>query len=398
MVKNWHTVRLSEISSDIGDGIHATPKYVGHSDIFFINGNNLENGTIIISKNTKAVSEQEYNKFKLELDKNTILISINGTIGNLAIYNNEKIVLGKSASYVKFKKNIDVKFLFHALQTFYVKNYFFEELTGTTINNLSLQSLRNTPIKLPIEKKEQHIISDNLFDIDELINSLESLIQKKKNIKQGAMQELLTGKKRLEGFSGDWEEYTLKDIVKIPVTDGPHETPLFLDDGVPFLSVNNIVNNKIAISNLRYISKKDHERFSKKCKPMKGDILLGKAASVGHVAIVDFYFDFNIWSPLALLRINDKNTTKFIYYYIQSQHIEKQINFFTNSSSQGNLGMGDIEKLIFLLPSKKEQLSITEILSDIDGEINELKKQLEKYTNLKQAMMQKLLTGEIRLV
>ena len=212
------------------------------------------------------------------------------------------------------------------------------------------------------------------------------------------MQELLTGKKRLSGFTEEWESKRLIEIVKNPITDGPHLTPKFLQDGIPFLSVNNIVNSRLDLSNLRYISKQDHLIFSKKCKPQKGDILLGKAASVGQTAIINFDFEINIWSPLALIRINDENITEFIYYYIQSQEIVKQINFFTNSSSQGNIGMGEIEKLEFLLPLKKEQSAIAKILSDMDSEIKELETKKDKYIKIKNGMMQKLLTGEIRLV
>ena len=83
------------------------------------------------------------------------------------------------------------------------------------------------------------------------------------------MQELLTGKRRLPGFEGEWEVKALKDIVKTPITDGPHMTPRFLDIGVPFLSVNNLVNNRIDLSDLRFISEEDHRTFSRKCKPQR---------------------------------------------------------------------------------------------------------------------------------
>ena len=261
---------------------------------------------------------------------------------------------------------------------------------------LTKKALSKIPCAIP-SPSEQRIISSVLMDVDMLIRALEQLIAKKHEIKLVTMQNLLNGKRRLSGFCEEWESKRLKEMVKIPITDGPHTTPNFLQDGIPFLSVNNIVNNRVDLSDLRYISKQDHHIFSKKCKPQKGDILLGKAASVGLVAVINFDFEFNIWSPLALIRIKDSNITKFIYYYIQSQEIVKQINFFTNSSSQGNLGMGDIEKLEFLLPSKKEQSAIAQILTDMDDEIEELEKKRDKYLMIKNGMMQKLLTGEIRL-
>ncbi|MDC0045706.1 restriction endonuclease subunit S, partial [Candidatus Poseidoniales archaeon] len=151
-------------------------------------------------------------------------------------------------------------------------------------------------------------------------------------------------------------------------------------------------------SELRYISEDDHIQFSKKCKPERNDILLGKAASVGKVAIVDFDLELNIWSPLALIRVNEKHDPKFVFYSFQSHNILNQIELFTNSSSQGNIGMGDIELLIFNLPDKNEQVAISEVLSDMDAEIAALEQRLEKTKAIKQGMMQQLLTGRIRLV
>ena len=187
------------------------------------------------------------------------------------------------------------------------------------------------------------------------------------------MQELLTGKRRLPGFEGEWEVKALKDIVKTPITDGPHMTPRFLDIGVPFLSVNNLVNNRIDLSDLRFISEEDHRTFSRKCKPQRGDILLGKAASVGKVAIVDTDAEFNIWSPIALVRISENNSPTFVYYALQSRDLVSQISLLTNVSSQGNIGMGDIEKLAFPLPGKEEQTAIASALSELDAELLLLK-------------------------
>ena len=189
----------------------------------------------------------------------------------------------------------------------------------------------------------------------------------------------------------------IKNLIKIPVTDGPHLTPKFIQNGIPFLSVNNLVNNKIDLSNLRYISKHDHDVFSKKCKPQKEDILLGKAASVGLVAVVDFDLDFNIWSPIALIRLSNQHVPKFIYYSFQCRYVINQIKLLTNSSSQGNIGMGDIEEIEFLVPTKSEQSAIATILSDMDAEIEALERKRDKYTMIKQGMMQQLLTGRIRV-
>lgn len=263
---------------------------------------------------------------------------------------------------------------------------------------LSMANLKKYNIAIPHTKTEQEAIAKALIDTDTFIKKLENLIEKKKNIKQGTIQELLTGKRRLPRFNGSWMKLPLSKMIKVPVSDGPHLTPIFLKDGIPFLSVNNLVGNKIDFTDLRYISRKDHEEFSKKCRPQRGDILLGKAASVGLSAVVEFDFEFNIWSPIAVIRLKDDHNPKFICYEFQAPAVLNQIKTFTNSSSQGNIGMSDIEKIELSVPLKDEQIAIANVLSDMDAEIEKLESQLSKYQNIKQGMMQTLLTGKIRLI
>jgi len=139
---------------------------------------------------------------------------------------------------------------------------------------------------------------------------------------------------------------SVKRLLDGRVTDGPHETPEFKVTGIPFLSVDGIQDGKLIFQGCRYISQEDAENYRKKCAPRFGDILLGKAASVGKVAFVDVDFIFSVWSPLALLR--PKSTTldgKYLYYCIQSELIQYQIKLFSNFNTQQNIGMRDIENL-----------------------------------------------------
>ena len=263
--------------------------------------------------------------------------------------------------------------------------------------NIGTNDIRAGKLPLP-PLSEQRAIATALSDVDGLLGGLDRLIAKKHDLKQAAMQQLLTGQTRLPGFHGEWEVKRLRAIVQTPVTDGPHLTPQFFDDGIPFLSVNNLVGNRIDLTDLRFISQQDHEVFSRKCKPQRDDILLGKAASVGKVAIVELDCEFNIWSPIALIRVSTDHAARFIYYQLQSADLISQITLLTNSSSQGNIGMGDIEKLTLKLPPLPEQTAIASVLTEMDGEMAGLTQRREKTRALKQAMMQELLTGRTRLI
>nr|WP_315280624.1 restriction endonuclease subunit S [uncultured Acinetobacter sp.] len=184
----------------------------------------------------------------------------------------------------------------------------------------------------------------------------------------------------------NWNAVPLKYMCKGFVKDGPHETPKFIDSGIPFLSVDGIQNCKLIFDGCRYISQEDHERYSLKCKPVKGDILLGKAASVGKVAYVDTNIEFNVWSPLAVITPKSNNLGKFIYYCIQSGELQIQCEIFSNSNTQKNLGMNTIDNLAFPYPSEFEAIKIINFLDHETAKIDHL---IEKQQQLIELLKEK---------
>jgi type I restriction enzyme S subunit len=147
--EHWRIAKLQRLTTRIGDGLHGTPQYVDNSPHHFINGNNLVNGSIVLTSSTRCVSPAEARKHKNPLDESSLLMSINGTIGNVAYYQGESIVLGKSAAYMNCGNALSRNYLFFFLQSAGVQNFFRREVTGTTIFNLSLESIRNLPVALP---------------------------------------------------------------------------------------------------------------------------------------------------------------------------------------------------------------------------------------------------------
>ena len=158
----WKETTLNECTSKLGDGLHGTPKYSDDGDFYFINGNNLNDGIIEIKKDTKKVNFEEYQKYKKELNNNTVLVSINGTIGNTAFYNNEKVILGKSACYFNLINNVDKYFIRYLLKTNYFLNYANKNATGSTIKNVSLKIMREFNFKLPLTLDEQKKIVEEI--------------------------------------------------------------------------------------------------------------------------------------------------------------------------------------------------------------------------------------------
>ena len=165
---DWEQRKLGEVCSEIGDGLHSAPKYNDNGEVFFINGNNLVDGHIVIDPlKTRRVSKETFEKNNKHLDNNTLLLSINGTIGNLAYYQGEQVMLGKSIAYLKVN-GIDHFFLYTSLQTAEILNSFMISLTGTTIKNLGLEAIKNTIIAVP-KLEEQHKIGVYFSALDHLI-------------------------------------------------------------------------------------------------------------------------------------------------------------------------------------------------------------------------------------
>lgn len=194
---HWDMKKLNQITKKIGDGLHATPNYSDEDEYYFINGNNLIEGKVKITEGTKTVDEKEYKKYFIELNKCSVLLSINGTIGNIAFYNNEKVILGKSVAYINCHTELEKQFIALVLSSTRVQKYFLRELTGTTIRNLSLRTIRNTIIPLPPEKEMNEIVNI-AYSLKERIMIEKRKKKKLLDIKKGLAQQLLTGQIRVK--------------------------------------------------------------------------------------------------------------------------------------------------------------------------------------------------------
>lgn len=193
---NWEKKELKELTTILGDGLHGTPKYTIDGDYYFINGNNLNDGEIEFKENTKRVNVDEFNKHKKNLTDRTVLVSINGTLGNVAFYNGEKIILGKSACYFNLKEHVDKGFVKYVLSSRYFIEYAHREATGATIKNVSLKSMREFKVPLPPLKEQQTIVRQ-LDTLRAETQKLEAVYQKKiddlEDLKKSILQKAFSG-------------------------------------------------------------------------------------------------------------------------------------------------------------------------------------------------------------
>jgi type I restriction enzyme S subunit len=214
---HWGTPKLSWRSNRIGDGLHSTPEYEDNTGYYFVNGNNLVDGSINLSSSAKEVSYEEFVKHQVELGPSSVFISINGTIGNVAIYEGEPIILGKSAAYINCDLELHRKFLLHYLKSGKVGRYFDLEMTGTTIFNLSLRSLRHLKVSLPPMVEQEEIVKyldaeclryDNEITVTESLKRL--LIERRSTLISAAV----TGKIDVRDWQPPTDESFFQEVAR----------------------------------------------------------------------------------------------------------------------------------------------------------------------------------------
>ncbi len=211
----WITTTLEECTDILGDGLHGTPKYTENGEYAFVNGNNLVDGEILIKKETKRVDYSQYDKYKKPLTNRTILVSINGTLGNVGVYGSEKIILGKSACYFNVKESVDKDFIYYIVSSPTFKQYLESNATGTTIKNISLKQMREYTFELP-EIGEQKRISSVLRKIDEKIKNNRAINNNLEQQAQTIYQQMF-----IDNPTPDWIEGSLSDIANITMGQSP---------------------------------------------------------------------------------------------------------------------------------------------------------------------------------
>lgn len=321
------------------------------------------------------ISRALYNEYTSKYsypEKGDILISAAGTLGRTVVFDG-------SESYFQDSNIVWLDIDKKQLCNEYLKQYYgvirWAASEGSTISRLYNGIIESTYIAVP-PLAEQQRIAEALSDMDELIASLEKLIAKKKAVKQGAMQELLTGKRRLPGFTGEWEDVALGDILDYEQpTNYIVKSTDYAINGTPVLTA-----GKSFI--LGYTNE------SKGIYKFTPVILFDDFITVSRY--VDFPFKVKSSAVKLLKTKRPEDNLKLVYELMQMvdfQVVDHQRHWISQYSH-----------INIRIPKEEEQKAISSVLSNMDSEIQRLERKLEKTTQIKQGMMQQLLTGKIRLV
>lgn len=280
--------------------------------------------------------------------------------------------------------------------------------TVTAIPHISPDDIRNFTIPIPPTVEEQRAVASALSDADALLNGLDRLIAKKRDFKQMAMQQLLTGRTRLPGFNGAWEAGNLSGVIAAleagVSVNSVEDSDADFFDGVFVLKTSAVAGGRFMPSECKRVAVKD---VSRAClNPLKGTILISRMNTpdlVGECGYVDRDYP-NLFVPdrlwMTRLMQDCDVSARWLSYLLSSAMLKRQIRAAATgtSGSMKNLSKQAFLKLPIALPSGREQSAIAAVLADIDAELFALEARRDKTRALKQAMMQELLTGKTRLI
>jgi type I restriction enzyme, S subunit len=360
---------------------------------------------------------KEENSLKISPKGSFLMVVEGGSSGRKMVFLEQDVCfVNKLCSFNSVE---NTKFQYYFIQSSNYQDKFRLSLSGL-IGGVSISNLKDFELTLPPLSEQQQIVSfldTKTSLIDSLIEKTQRKIELLKEKRTSLINEIVTkglnSNVEMKDSGVEWigkipihyQMISIKFLVTTPVTDGPHETPEFVDEGIPFLSVNGVVGNKINFNKVRgYITNELHIEYSKKCKPQRDDVLLVKSGSTtGKSTIVETDLNFNIWSPLCIIRSNtNKIIPRFTFHTFQSGYFIELIENNWSYGTQPNIGMNVIENLSIVVPPISEQKQIVEYLDEqtglIDKTISIEEKRIELIKEYRQSLISEVVTGKRKVV
>ena len=346
------------------------------------------------------ISQELYEKYKLLYpypEKGDVLISAAGTIGKTVIFDGKDSYFQDSnIVWLKVDKEvIDRKFLW-----WFYRSFPWDALEGTTIQRLYNSIILDTEIHLP-EKTEQEEIARTLSQFDTYIDDLAELIEKKKGIRDGALEDLITKKTRLDCFDDDWTTVTFNQVITPKARIGwqglkKHE---YLRSGYSYLiGGTDFSNGTVSLDNISYVTKERYD-MDTNIQVSENDVLVTKDGTIGKVAIVpELSKPATLNSGVFVFRTNSRLVPAFLFRVLQSSVFREFIDTLSAGSTIKHLYQKDLKKFEFEIPiDTKEQEAIAVVLTAMDDEIRDLETERNKIIQIREGAMDDLLTGRVRL-
>ena len=402
--EGWCWTMLCEVTSAVGDGLHGTPQYDSLGTYFFINGNNLANRKIIIKEETKRISNAEYIKYRKPLNESTILVSINGTIGNVGTYNGENVILGKSACYFNLLPFISKDYICNIIESDYFRKYALKSATGSTIKNVPLKAINNFYIPMPPLQEQKRIVESIehwLSLVDYIDEDKENLQETIKQAKSKILDLAIHGKlvpqdptdepacellKRINPkaeitcdnpqygkLPNGWCLCNLASLCKIKGGKRIPRGRTFSKGRTPhiYIRVSDMKNNTIMTTDLKYIDDDIYQTI-KNYTISSSDLYLTIAGTIGAVGIVPTQFDgMNLTENAAKLTsiICDK---KYLLYSLLSSTAQEHFKSRFHQVAQPKLSIETANSTIVCLPPLNEQHRIVAKIEELFAQLDNI--------------------------
>ncbi len=378
----WQQLKLGEIATFV-NGYAFKPSDWNDTGIPIIRIQNLNNDNASRNYYNGQLDE------KYRVVRGDILISWSATIGVFE-WTREDSYLNQHIFKVVFNKLKVNKSFFKYLIKQKI-NEMLAKVHGSTMKHITKSNFDNIPILLP-DINEQDRIARILDKAEE--------IRTKKKLANEKLDEFL--KSTFIDMFGDPVtnpyEYKITNIGEACyfVKDGPHKSPTYVQEGVPFISVNNIISGKWDFSKVKYISKEDHYMFKKRCHAVKGDILYTKGGTTGFAKLVDIDIEFSNWVHLAVLKFdNNILNGKFFEYMLNSKYCYAQSQRRTRGIANRDLVLGEMKKIAFYLPPIEEQKNFERIALKVEAQKEKNQKVIEQMDNLFNSLMQQTFNSSL---
>ena len=385
----WNSYKLIDIAK-IYDGTHQTPNYVEQGVPFY----SVEHVTANDFSNTKFIAEEVYQSElkRVSLQKGDILMTRIGDIGTSRLIDwDVRASFYVSLALIKVTgKNSSV-----FINQYIKSRQFQKELHDRTIHvafpkKINLGEIGLCKIQLP-EIEEQTKIASFLSAVDEKISQLTQKQQLLSQYKQGMMQKLFSQQIRFKADDGsefgEWEEKALKTIARI--YDGTHQTPNYVEDGVPFYSVEHVTANNF--SKTKFIAENVFLDELKRVQLEKNDILLTRIGDIGTSKLIDWDVRASFYVSLALIKVDKNHNSSFVNQYIKSIFFQKELHERTiHVAFPKKINLGEIGLCLIRLPCLAEQTKIANFLSAIDQKIEVVAQQIEQAKTWKKGLLQQM--------
>ena len=408
--EEWEITTLKE-NSHITDGSHFSPPKVTKG-FPMATVENLKDSSLDIDScyNISKEDFKQLTKNNCKPEINDVLFTKDGTVGKSLVFTqNIDVVLLSSIAILKPFESLDPYFLHYSFHSEAITKFIAKFLGGTAIKRIVLKNLEKFLFPLPSLSEQQKIVTI-LSNVDSLIDSTSKIIKNSKSLKTGLMQKLLTKgighskfkKVRLfpryneETIPEDWNVDRLDNLIRI--MDYRGRTPLFSESGITHLRSNNIRDGQINFKDITFVSEKTYEEYMTRGIPQEDDVLFTTEGPLGEVALVPKNFKFSLAQRIIVLRPKSKIIPKFLKYLLLDRKVRTRYEGLATGTTLGGIASKWFTKLFLPYPKDiSEQQQIASILINIDAQIDSQTQYKDKLERLKKSLMQKLLTGEVRV-